>query len=154
MNIYTFRVPQKRFIIGAAIILILVILLVILLPGNRTEDASASVSGIKTQSDQVQYLQKLGYTVDTATKQSKKVSIPERFDDVYLTYNTMQQECGFDLLNYAGKKVELVTYSVTNYPGDQGVLVDLLIYKDAIIGGAFYTTEIDGFMHGLRPLNS
>lgn len=154
MNIYTFRVPKKKILIATAIAVAILILLILLLPGRSAASAASTVSGIKTGDDQIQYLQSLGYTVDPSSMQSRKVTIPASFDDVYLTYNTMQQDCGFDLLDYTGKKVQLVTYSVTNYPGEEAVLVDLLIYKNTLIGGAFYTTAIDGFMHGLRPLNS
>ena len=67
--------------------------------------------------------------------------------------NHLQQECGFDLLHYTGKKVDLVTYSITNYPTGEEVLADLLLYGDKLIGGAIYTTAVDGFMHGLRAVD-
>lgn len=153
MNIYTIRLSKKLLLIAGGILAALVILLALLFSGGDTAPASAGVSGIKSKSDQVEYLESLGYTVDQGSRTSKKVTIPESFDDVYLTYNTMQQECGFDLLDYTGKKVDLVTYSVTNYPTGEEVLADLLVYRGRLIGGAVYTTAIDGFMHGLRPAN-
>lgn len=136
-------------IIGAVLVGIIV-LLSMLFSGDSAAPTAAGINGIKDKTDQVEYLESLGYTVDQGSRTSKMVTIPKTFDDVYLTYNTMQQECGFDLLNYTGKKVEIVTYMVTNYPTEDEVLVDLLLYQDSLIGGALYTTAIDGFMHGLR----
>ncbi len=151
MNIYTIRLSKKLLLIAGGILAAIVILLALLLSGGDTAPTAASIDNIKDKADQVEYLESLGYTVDQGSRTSKKVTIPQSFDDVYLTYNTMQQECGFDLLHYTGKKVELVTYAITNYPTGEEVLVDLLLYRDTLIGGAVYTTAIDGFMHGLRP---
>lgn len=151
MNIYTIRLSKKLLWGVGGVFAALLIILALLLSGGDAVSTAAGVSGIKTKGDQVDYLERLGYEVDQGSRTSKKVTIPESFDDVYLTYNTMQQECGFDLLDYTGKKVDLVTYSVTNYPTGEEVLVDLLVYRDNLIGGAVYTTAIDGFMHGLRP---
>ena len=151
MNIYTIRLSRKLLLIAGGIVAAAIILLALLLSGNDAAPTAASIQEFKTKGDQVEYLESLGYQVDQGSRTSKKVTIPETFDDVYLTYNTMQQDCGFDLLRYTGKKVDLVTYSITNYPTGEEVLVDLLLYRDKLIGGAIYTTAIDGFMHGLRP---
>ncbi len=151
MNIYTIRLSKKLLLIAGGILAAIVILLALLLSGGDAAPTAAAIGNIKDKGDQVEYLESLGYTVDQSSRTSKKVTIPQTFDDVYLTYNTIQQECGFDLLNYTGKKVDLVTYSITNYPTGEEVLVDLLLYRDNLIGGAVYTTAIDGFMHGLRP---
>ena len=66
----------------------------------------------------------------------------------------MQKECGFDLQKYAGKKVELTTFRVTNWPSGEDVLADVLVYKKKVIGGAVYTASVDGFMQGLVPMES
>ena len=151
MNIYTIRLSKKLLLIAGGILVAAIILLALLFSGDDAAPTAAVISEIKNKGDQVEYLESLGYDVDQGSYTSKKVTIPQTFDDVYLTYNTMQQDCGFDLLNYTGKKVDLVTYSITNYPTGEEVLVDLLLYRDTLIGGAIYTTAIDGFMHGLRP---
>jgi hypothetical protein len=153
MNIYTIRLSKKLLLLAGGIVVALFIALILLLTGNDTAPTGAAIDGIRDKWDQVEYLEKLGYTVDQGSRTSKKVTIPQQFDDVYLTYNRLQQECGFDLLHYTGKKVDLVTYSVTNYPTGEDVLADLLLYGDKLIGGAIYTTAVDGFMHGLRPVD-
>ena len=50
------------------------------------------------------------------------------------------------------KKVDLSTWTVTNWPDGEEVLVDVLVYKDKVIGGAVYTASVEGFMYGLRPM--
>lgn len=54
-----------------------------------------------------------------------------------------------DLEPYHGKRVKCWTYTVLNYPGENGVLAHLYIYKDKIVGGDISSTALDGFMHGL-----
>ena len=82
------------------------------------------------------------------------MQIPKNFDAVYQAYNKMQQDCGFDLLKYAGKKVDLTTYKITNWPDGETVLADVLVYKNKVIGGAIYTAAVDGFMYGLQPMET
>ncbi len=150
MNIYTFRLTKKHIVAGILLITALAALLILLAPARS--EATASPVGIKTQDDCVRWLAELGYAVSEEDVQSRQVTIPKTFDAVYETYNAMQRECGFDLQDYAGKKVTLTTYRVTNYPCDEPVLLDVLVYKRKVVGGAVYTAAVDGFMHGLKPL--
>ncbi|MBR5390066.1 MAG: DUF4830 domain-containing protein [Clostridia bacterium] len=150
MNIYTFKLTKKHIVAGILLIAALVALLILLAPSGSA--SAASTVKIKTQDDCVRWLAELGYQVSGEGVQSRQVTIPKTFDAVYETYNEMQRECGFDLLDYAGKKVTLTTYRVTNYPYDEPVLLDVLVYKHKVVGGAVYTAAVDGFMHGLKPL--
>ena len=142
MNIYTFRLTKKHIVAGILLITALAALLILLAPARS--EATASSVRIKTQEDCVRWLAELGYAVS-----EEDVT----FDAVYETYNAMQRECGFDLQDYAGKRVTLTTYRVTNYPCDEPVLLDVLVYKRKVVGGAVYTAAVDGFMHGLKPLS-
>lgn len=153
MNIYTFKLTKAHIaaaILGLAAILALIILLV---PGRSAATSAEGKITVKTRSDCVSYLQSLGYDVDEDTAECKKVIIPKTFDAVYENYNCMQKECGFDLSRYCGKKVELTTFRVKNYPADEDVLADVLVYRNRVIGGAVYTAAVDGFMTGLQPLS-
>ena len=126
-------------------------LLILFLPGREAQETGVTVT-IKEPSDCAQYLLQLGYETDCATAETKTVQIPKTFDAVYETYNRMQKECGFDLQKYAGKKVELTTFPVTNWPSEESVLVDVLVWRKKVIGGAVYTAAVDGFMQGLTPM--
>ena len=150
MNIYTFTV-KKRYLIAAAAVLVLLLVLLIL-PRGRAESTAGSMK-IRSQSDCESYLSQLGYQVEESTAQCRAVVIPAEFDAVYTAYNEMQKSCGYDLAPWAGKKAQLYTFTVTNYPGDDAVLADVLVAKHRIIGGAVYTAAVDGFMVGLVPLS-
>ena len=121
-------------------------LIILLVPGRSSGKARASAGTVRTEADCVGYIEKLGYLVAEKPLSSREVTIPETFDDVYTQYNALQQACGFDLKDYCGRRVTLRTFSVTNYPGQTDVLLDLLVCRNQVIGGAVYTTAIDGFM--------
>ena len=56
------------------------------------------------------------------------MQIPEEFDEVYDSYNQIQQAQGLDLAPYKGKRATLYTYEITNHPsGEQGVTANLLV---------------------------
>lgn len=78
----------------------------------------------------------------------------DEFDEVFTQYNDLQKTAGMDLEPYHGKRVKCWTYTVLNYPGEEGVLAHLYIYKDKIVGGDVSSTALDGFMHGLTKLGS
>ena len=153
MNIYTFKLTKKHIVGAILAVAALVALLILLIPDGESMETGAKMT-VKTPEDCVQYLISLGYEPDTATGDCRKVQIPREFDAVYQTYNQMQKECGFDLQKYAGKKVDLTTYKITNWPDGETVLADVLVYKNKVIGGAIYTAAVDGFMYGLQPMET
>lgn len=153
MNIYTIKIKKKHLVAAVVAVGILLVALILLLPGEKAAETGVSVT-IKEQADCVKYLAQLGYQTDTASSETKKVLVPKEFDAVYEAYNQMQKECGFDLSRYAGKKVDLTTCRITNWPNDEIVLADVLVFKEKVIGGAVYTAAVDGFMYGLQPLDS
>ena len=60
------------------------------------------------------------------------------------------REQGFDLTQYAGKRVKRYTYEIYNYPsGEAGVQANLLIHKNTVIGGEVLSPRLNGFLHGL-----
>ena len=82
----------------------------------------------------------------------KEITIPKTFDEVYTRYNKdIQIPSGFDRRKYAGKQVALYTYIVINYPTEDEVTANLLVYNNKIIGGDICSVSLDGFMHGFTP---
>lgn len=151
MKIYTFKLTKKHIVAAVLLAAAVLAAIILLAPGGQSAPTGAAVT-VKSQEDCVQYLNSLGYQLEEGSAQTKKVQIPKEFDQVYQSYNQMQQQCGYDLQNYAGKKVELTTFQVTNDPSGEEVLLDVLVYKNKIIGGAVYTRSVDGFMRGLTPM--
>jgi len=116
------------------------------------ETAAVSPKGIKTNEDRVAYLQEYGWQVKEQPIATQELIIPDSFDESYAEYLTLQEQQGFDLEKHTGKRVKRYTYEITNYPtGEQGVQVNLLIYKNTVIGGEVLSARLDGFLHG-RPM--
>ena len=88
-------------------------------------------------------------------EESSQVKIPEDGSEVFQRYNTLQKGQGFDLSQYAGKKVMRYVYRVNNYPGAaEPVYATLLIYKNLVIGGDITDTAPGGKIHALKALPS
>ena len=81
---------------------------------------------------------------------TKTITIPLVWSDVYENYNKLQKSQGYDLSLFKGVTVTQYTYTVTNYPSDEVVLVHLLVYDGVIIGADLMSTAADGFMQGLK----
>ena len=81
---------------------------------------------------------------------TKTITIPLVWSDVYENYNKLQKNQGYDLSLFKGVTVTQYTYTVTNYPTDEVVLVHLLVYDGVIIGADLMSTAADGFMQGLK----
>ena len=75
-----------------------------------------------------------------------RVTVPAVFDDVYVNYNRLQNQAGFDLSEYAGKKLVRYTFEVKNFHDIEGVRINVLIYQGKVVGGDIMTIAIDGFM--------
>jgi hypothetical protein len=101
-----------------------------------------------TNEERVAFFKQFGWTVNSEPIDSGEVTIPEKFDDVYIAYNNIQKEQGLDLLPYAGKTVQQWIYSVTNYPQQESMLATILVYNGRVIGGDLSTPQLDGFMTG------
>ena len=106
---------------------------------------------VSTTEKRAGYLAQCGWEVDPASEQAQEVLIPERFSAVYETYNQLQKQQGWDLSKFAGRTCTLYSYTVTNYPDpDQTVIADLYIFKNQVIGGDVHSTNLNGFMIGLK----
>lgn len=105
----------------------------------------------ETNEERVSFLQSFGWEVEAQAAETREVMIPAEFNDVYTTYNAMQQAQGFDLLPYAGQVCTQYKYRITNYPDKTEVFATLLVYGRIVIGGDVACAEVDGFMHGFAP---
>lgn len=118
--------------------------------GGQTRPAAVSAALIaQTESDQIAYLNALGWEV-SGTPVSEQVQLPEEFGPEYEEYLALQQKGGFDLTVWAGQIVTRYSYPISNYPtGEENVLADLLVLDGEIIGGELRSSQLDGFMTGL-----
>lgn len=153
MFIYTARLPKKRLIAGGVSLLCCVIVVataLLLTAGGRAVSASAEVKGVRDNDDRVAYLENLGWTVSPDPIAVEELLVPTEFDDSYADYLALQEEQGFDLTKYHGKRIKRYTYEITNYPtGETGVQASLLVYKNTVIGGEVLSPTSNGILHGL-----
>lgn len=114
------------------------------------ETSAVDPAGIKTNEDRLAYLSEYGWQVKDQPLTTQELIIPGSFDESYVDYLALQAQQGFTLEKYAGKRLKRYTYEITNYPtGEQGVQVNLLIYRNTVVGGEVLSARLDGFLHGL-----
>ena len=115
--------------------------------------AKASQTKLSTEKQRQEFLADMGWKVGEKAENCREITIPEKFDSVYKSYNDLQKEQGFDLSDYKGKKAKIYTYTVKNYKGYSGkdcIKANLIVYDGKLIGGDVCSIELDGFMQGLR----
>ncbi len=102
--------------------------------------------------ERLAFISQFGWEVSQEPLEVREIIIPEDFDDVYEKYNALQLSQGLDLSKYAGKRVKRWTYVITDYPdmpeNDGTVRINMLVYKNTVIGGDVCSIKLDGFMHG------
>ena len=104
---------------------------------------------VKDNEDRVNFIKFFGWEVSPEPIEVVNVLIPKEFGDVYKNYNEIQKKQGLNLEKYKGKEVTRYTYEVTNYPKEKEyVHINLLVYKNKVIGGDVCSIKINGFMHG------
>ncbi|MBQ2767526.1 MAG: DUF4830 domain-containing protein [Clostridia bacterium] len=159
MFIYSLRAGTLKFfgIIGVA--LIALVTLIAFVPDDRPELSSAAVTEtasyhydkVKTAEDRVKFLAQFGWEVKPEALEEVEVTIPDEFDKVFAGYNEIQKNQGLDLGRYKNKTVMRYTYEITNYPDYDGrVLVNVLVYRNKVIGGDVCTADVHGFIHGFE----
>lgn len=120
---------------------------------SQTGESTIQLRGknptVKTGEERIAFIAQFGWEVKADPVEVREVLIPQEFDDVFTKYNYLQKQQGYNLEKQQGKRCKRYTYEVTNYPGGiANVRVNLLIYKDKVVGGDVSTVSLDGFMHG------
>jgi hypothetical protein len=153
MFIYTVRASGVKFF--AVIAITLLVLAGLVLSGGAVFASAEPVSGVdfsdvKTEEDRRAFLASLGVEVAEGEPESTAFVMPENFDRVLLGYNEIQKRQGLDLSKYSRKNVTRYTYTVTNYDGYEGeVLVNLIVYRNRIIGCDISSSDPRGFIEPL-----
>lgn len=153
MKMLTLKLRPKT-IFGVILALTGAIVIIITFASNHLNDAksvSATISA-STEEERRNYLEGFGWELDEESE-TKELTIPERWNTVYMDYNKIQQNQGFDLANYKGKRVTLYTYKITNYKkgSNDGVVADMLVCDGVLIGGDVCNTSAEnGFIVGFN----
>ena len=152
MFVTTLRANTLKLIGITVLSFMIVAALVIFVPSYESTAASGiSYDKVYSNSDRVEFISGFGWQVAQTPIEEVTVSIPAEFDTVYLGYNDIQKAQGLNLAKYKGKEVVRYTYEVTNYEGYEGkVYVNLLIYRNKVVGGDVCSADSSGFIHGFN----
>lgn len=105
----------------------------------------AAGTELPTNEKRVEYIKTLDVTLISDDCTSKTVVIPREFSAVYNKYNALQKQAGYDLARFKGKEVTVYTYNC-----EDNKAVNLIIFKDKLIGGDIAETSLGGSMTALK----
>ena len=155
MFVYSVRVSTLKFFAVMVVAALSVVCLALFVPtyGEASEAGAAAVyDGIRTESDRTSLLSRLGYTVKGGPVEEVTFTLPEEFDRALASYNELQKEQGLDLTRYKKKTVSRYTYKVESYEGYDGtVYINLLLYRDRVVGADVCSADPSGFVRALFP---
>ena len=151
MFIRTIKIRKPNLLAAALVAAIVCLTAVLGLTAYRA--SSGKKWELKNEQQRQEFLEDMGWEVDTGFDSCRQVDIPKEFNEVYEGYNELQKQQGFDLSRYKGRSCEVYTYKVRNYKDHEGmddVNCNLMIIDGELIGGDVSSTELDGFMQGLK----
>ena len=150
MLVMTAKVDIKKILLILAAIVVAIAGIVLLFGGGNDVQTTAAPS-LATNEGRVKFLSDFGWDVVVSPTETSQVKIPAENSDVFSRYNSLQKSQGYDLSQYAGKKVMRYVYLIKNYPGaTDPVYATLLIYKDQVIGGDVTDTSAKGVIQGFH----
>ena len=150
MMVMTAKVNLKKCLLLLAGIAAVVLVLIWLLGGGDATAQTVAPS-VSSNDGRVAFLRELGWEVTTSPLEAVQVKIPQEGSQKFDRYNALQKSQGYDLSQYAGKKVMRYVYQVNNYPGaTEAVYATVLVYKNEIIGGDITDTTGRGKMQGFQ----
>ena len=142
--------PARRSAAVKVILFGLIAAAVILLAGALGRRSADNAIRARTNEERIAYLQSLGWEVEPAPLLEQEITLPKEFPDVLTQYNELQRQQGFDLEKYAGKKLTLYTYRITNHPDAEEADASLYVFRSELVGGDVHSTSFTGFMTALR----
>ncbi len=149
MMVMTAKVNLKKILLVLAAVAAVILALIWLFGGDDT--AQTVAPSVSSNDGRVQFLKDFGWEVTTSPLESGQVKIPEEGSQMFDRYNALQKSQGYDLSQYAGKKVMRYVYQINNYPGaTEKVYATVLVYKNQVIGGDVTNTTGRGRMQGFR----
>lgn len=102
----------------------------------------------RTNEDNLAFIRSYGWEVKEKPEEIIRLTIPEEFDVVYETYNSLAQSAGFDLSAHKGAHATRYAYRVYNHK-DSGtglIRADVFVTKDGIVAADICSLALDGFI--------
>ncbi len=153
MFITVLRSSTIKFVCIALLSITVVVSLVVFVPSYDSTAATGSINygKVYSNSDRLDFISQFGWSAAQTPIEEVEVTIPSEFDTVYTGYNDIQKAQGLNLAKYKGKEVVRYTYEVTNYEDYDGtVYINLLVYRNKIVGGDVCSADSSGFIHGFE----
>lgn len=156
MFIWSVRASSLKFLAGALACICVIAAMIVIIPEKDRADNSMLVSnidydGIHGEGDIVRFIESLGWKADASPEEVVDVTIPDEFDKVFVNYNEIQKRQGLDLSSYKRKTVKRYTYNLTNFDNYDGkVLINVIVYRNRVIGGDICSASPDGFVCGFE----
>ena len=151
MFIKTIKLKKPNYLAIAILAAIACLVVIVGLTAYKLTRKTTYELGSEQQRQQ--FIKEMGWETEKELYKKKKVTIPQEFNQVYESYNELQKQQGFDLTPYNSKECDIYTYKITNYKDheDKGdVVCNLMICDNKLIGGDVCSTQLDGFMQGLK----
>ena len=151
MFVKTVKVKKPDTLITAMVIIVVCIIAVLVVIACRF--SKKQVYEMNSETQRQEFISEMGWETSDEYDECKVITIPEEFNDVYQNYNELQKKQGFDLSDFKGKQAEVYVYKVKNYPGMEdkdGINCNLIVCDGQLIGGDVCSSELDGFMQGLK----
>lgn len=140
MTSYITFTRKGLFALLAATVAVILICSEIYAAGNISSNA-------ENNAERITFIKNAGYTLLSNEPETKSVTIPEAFSDVYSNYNDLQRLSGYDLSAFKGCEVAIYTYSIKTPSGYSGECVlNMIVYNGRVIGGDVSSRALGGFM--------
>lgn len=150
MKMLTLKLKPKTIfgIILAATGVVVILLTFVSNHLQKSQSVSAVISA-STDRERRDYLEGFGWELGEECE-TKELTIPTEWNEIYTDYNEVQINQGFDLTEHKGQKVMLYTYTIKNYEGaSEGIVADMLVFDGTLIGGDVCSTSAEnGFLVG------
>ena len=159
MFIYSFHANTIKFFAVVCLSHTALIALIAFVPNYVTNDeytavgvnATYNYEKIKSNEDRINFAKQFGWDVDPQALNEQEVQIPKEFDKIFSAYNEIQRRQGLDLSSFKKKSVMRYTYAIKNYPNYDGeVYINILVYRNTVIGGDVCSADVNGFVHGFE----
>lgn len=150
MFVLTMRSSKKKLLIMPVVILMI---LIFIFAKNTSHDYAICSIGkynlkASNNEERIKFLAQFGWDVSSEPIEMGNIKIPNTFNEVYKSYNSIQEEQGLNLADHTGETCQRFTYKILNYPKCSGnVYADILILNNIVVGGDVCSEELGGFMH-------
>lgn len=150
MVVWSMKASTIKFFAVLFVCVAALVSVVVLVPSVPADaSAIASHNNVRSNEDRLSFVSEFGWEVDPVPVSEVTVRIPSEFDSVYESYNDIQKSQGYNLERFKGKDVIKYSYSVKNYEETESdVFINILVYKNKIVGGDLSSANADGFVIG------